>query len=389
MITKERRGGLTVAILSLSLLTVMAGAAVAPALNTIHAYFSYANQALVQMIISVPALFIFLTNMIFPKLCRIFRAKELVLIGLALYIAGGCAAGFFSSIWLVLIIRAAVGCGVGIIMPLSTGLLSFYYTRDKQDRLMGYASAMNQLGGVIATLIAGMLAQITWRASFLVYLIGLVSAVPCVLFLPNEKIAGEKGAKEKGVFSRYSSYIIAMFLLMFSFFVYPSSFAMEMAKEGVVPMSLVSVIMAGMDLVALLGGLSFIHIRQHLGTGTRFAAPVLFVAGYALLELVGGWTGALLGSALVGFANGAGIPYLISTAGKAAGRNAATTVMPMLSMALYFAQFLTPLILAALGSIPPFAASLTSSVLFLIWSIRIHDDPDAPQPVRQENHHTI
>lgn len=384
MITKERRGGLTVAILSLSLLTVMAGAAVAPALNTIHAYFSDANEALVQMIISVPALFIFLTNMVFPKLCRIFGAKKLVLIGLTLYVIGGCAAGLFSNIFVVLIFRAIVGCGVGILMPLSTGLLSFYFTRDKQDRLMGYASAMNQLGGVIATLIAGILAQITWRASFLVYLMGLVSAVPCLLFLPDEKIAGEKGKKEKGVFSRYNSYVIAMFLLMFTFFVYPSSFAMEMAKEAVVPMSLVPVIMAGMDLVAFFGGLLFVHIRRVLGSLTRFAAPVLFAAGYALLQLVGGWTGAILGSALVGFANGAGIPYLMSTAGKAAGKNAATTVMPMLSMALYFAQFLTPVILAALGSIPPFAVSLASAILFLLLSIRIHDDPDCPHAVRQE-----
>ena len=168
---KERRRNLTTAILSLSLLTVMAGAAVAPALNVIKEYFSDVDQTLVQMIISIPALFIFLTNMIFPKLCSLFRAKELTLAGLVLYVVGGCAAGLFSNIWLVLVFRALVGVGVGIIMPMSTGLLSFYYTRDKQDKLMGYSSAMNQMGGVIATLISGLLAGISWRASFLVYLL--------------------------------------------------------------------------------------------------------------------------------------------------------------------------------------------------------------------------
>ena len=74
---KERRRKLTISILSLSLLTVMAGAAVAPALNVIKEHFCDVDQALVQMIISIPALFIFLTNMIFPKLCKVFRAKEL------------------------------------------------------------------------------------------------------------------------------------------------------------------------------------------------------------------------------------------------------------------------------------------------------------------------
>ena len=67
---------LTATILSLSLLTVMAGAAVAPALNVIKEYFCDVDQTLVQMIISIPALFIALTSFIFPKLSTKFKAKE-------------------------------------------------------------------------------------------------------------------------------------------------------------------------------------------------------------------------------------------------------------------------------------------------------------------------
>lgn len=122
---------LTVSILSLSLLTVMAGAAVAPALGVIRAYFADSNQLFVQMIISVPALFIVITNFIFPKLCRTFGAKTLVLLGLLLYTMGGCAAGIFDNIFLVLVMRALVGIGVGIIMPLSTGLLSYYFPPER------------------------------------------------------------------------------------------------------------------------------------------------------------------------------------------------------------------------------------------------------------------
>jgi len=53
---------------------------------------------------------------------------------------GGCLAGAFSNIWLVLAFRALVGMGVGIIMPLSTGLLSFYFPPEEQDKLMGWSS---------------------------------------------------------------------------------------------------------------------------------------------------------------------------------------------------------------------------------------------------------
>ena len=52
----------TATILSMSLLTVMAGAAIAPALGIIKAHFSQANDLLVQLIVSMPALLIIVTN---------------------------------------------------------------------------------------------------------------------------------------------------------------------------------------------------------------------------------------------------------------------------------------------------------------------------------------
>ena len=226
---------LVVSILSLSLLTVMAGAAVAPALGVIQEYFADSSPVLVQMIISIPAIFIVITNSIFPRLCKKFGAKALTMIGLLLYTVGGCIAGAFSQIVLVLIMRAFVGIGVGIIMPLSTGLLSFYFPPEKQAKLMGYSSAMNQMGGVVATLLSGVLATISWRLSFLVYLMGFFSIILCVIFVPNDRIhrseesavdresdksavarAAEESASpnDKGVFRQNYVYIIAMFLLM-------------------------------------------------------------------------------------------------------------------------------------------------------------------------------
>ena len=372
---------LTASILSLSLLTVMAGAAVAPALGVIRAYFSDASPVLIQMVISVPALFIVLTNARFPALCTRFRARSLVLAGLFLYTVGGCAAGAFSNIWLVLLMRALVGIGVGIIMPLSTGLLSFYYPPERLDGLMGLSSAMNQMGGVVATLLAGLLANLSWRASFLVYLMGFLSILLCLLFLPNDSIAPAKGERVRGTFRSYLRYILAMFLLMSSFFLYPANFALETTAEGLIPQQFIAVIMAMMDFVAFLGGLLFVRCKLLLGGKMRLLAPILFLAGYLLLALPGGWAGTLTGSVLVGFANGVGIPFLISQASVRAGRAAATTVIPLLSAALYLAQFLSPVLMgavnAALGgtvSHLPYCFAAVLSVLFLLCSAGIPSD---------------
>lgn len=371
---------LEASILSLSLLTVMAGAAVAPALDAVRAYFSNASTLEVQLVVSMPALFIVITNMFFPKLSRRFGAKTLVMAGLVLYTVGGVAAGLFGSIWAVLSMRALVGVGVGIIMPLSTGLLTYYFPPEKREGLMGLASAANQLGGVVATLLAGVLANVSWRLAFLVYLMGLISIVLCLIFLPNDRIASAPGEKTDsgsgGVWKRNYSYIVGMFLLMTAFFVYPANFAIVTAAEGVIPMSLCAVIMAGLDLLGFIGGLSFAAVKRVSGPAARLVAPALFLIGYCLLGFVGGWVGTLLGSALVGFANGAGVPYLISSASANEGKRAAATVMPLLSAALYLSQFVCPFLVSAasggFASTPvrlPYYFAAAVSALFFLWSL--------------------
>ena len=285
---------------------------------------------------------------------------------------GGCAAGLFSNIYIILVFRALVGVGVGIIMPLSTGLLSFYFAPNEQDKLMGYSSAMNQMGGVVATLISGVLANISWRASFLVYMMGFISMVLCLLFLPNDKISGKREEqKSKGIFSEYYVYITGIFLLMVTFFVYPSVFAIETAKENIIPQRFIAVIMAGMDFIAFLGGLLFVHIKRAMGSITRFVAPTMFLLGYLSLFIVGGWIGAIVGSVVIGFANGLGIPFIISSASQKAGKTAAITVMPLISMAMYLAQFVTPMALSLVSFVSPYAVAGGMAVLFVVWSVRI------------------
>ncbi len=379
---EHRRWRLMVSILSISLLTVMAGAAVAPALGIIREYFSDEPLTVVQLIISMPALFIAITNLFFGRLCRIFTAKKLTLIGLIMYVVFGCAAGLFSNIYFVLVCRALLGIGVGILMPLSTGLISYYFTKDKHDMLMGYSSAMNMMGGVIATLIAGLLAIVSWRLSFLVYLMGVLCIVLVMLWMPDEKIVDDgPKKKETGTFRKYYPYIVGMFLLMIVFYNYPSNFALEVSKNGAIPKHLVPIVMATMDVFGFIGGLVYPKLKIKLGKLTKDVTPVLFILGYIFLQFVGGFTGTLIGSFIIGAASGMGIPYLISTGSSKAGKSAATTVIPALSIAMYLSQFTTPAIISCFRKVfetlypagTSFHAALIVSIVFLLWTVLFID----------------
>ena len=356
-------------ILSISLLTVMAGAAIAPALGVISAHFAGRNPLLIQLIVSLPALFIILTNLVFPWLCRLMRTRTLALTGLAIYVLSGAGAFFLDDIWLLLCFRALMGVSVGMIMPLSTGLLAYYFPPEEQAWLMGLSAAMNQMGGMVATFLAGMLAGIRWNYAFLVYLLGLVAIVLVAVNLPNERLSG-RGGVSLSLFKRFHPSVVGMFLVMVLFFIYPTNFALT-ASETLSGMG-VTLMMVGLDVVAFLVGLVFGVLMKRFAAQMKYVAPMGFAAGYLCLATGSGLVWLLLGSAFIGIANGIGVPYLNTIGSVKAGKEAATTVMPLLSAALYLGQFLSPLIVspsARLMHTSPYFVGVGVSIIYLVQAI--------------------
>lgn len=367
---------LTFTILSVSLLTVMAGAAMAPALWAIKAHFADKPDLLIQFIVSLPALFIIFTNLCFSLLCRMMKTKSIAIVGLILYAVAGAGAFFFDNIWLILVLRAVLGVSVGMLMPLSTGLLSYYFPPEDQSRLMGLAAAMNQMGGVIATLIAGVLANVGWNYSFLVYMLGLIVLVPVTAFLPNEQLAapekGQSGGFAKNL-SRFYPSVCGMLLLMICFFVFPTNFSAICAETMPMLSPLaVTIIMVALDVIAFLVGLVFGGIVRKFDGAVKYFAPVGFLLGYLCFALAGGVALLLAGCLLIGIANGIGVPYLNTIASIKAGKDAATTVMPLLSASLYLGQFISPLLVTPLSHailpgnpVGPYWVGVGFCVLFL------------------------
>ena len=356
-------------ILSISLLTVMAGAAIAPALGVISAHFAGRNPLLIQLIVSLPALFIILTNLVFPWLCRLMKTRTLALTGLAVYVLSGAGAFFVNDIWLLLCFRALMGVSVGMIMPLSTGLLAYYFPPEEQAGLMGMSAAMNQMGGVVATFLAGMLAGISWNYAFLVYLLGLIAVILVAAFLPNERLSG-RGGVSLSLLRRFHPSVVGMFLVMVLFFIYPTNFALT--ASGTLSEMGVTLTMVGLDVVAFLVGLVFGALMKRFAAQMKYVAPLGFAAGYLCLAIGGNLVLLLLGSAFIGIANGIGVPYLNTIGSVKAGKEAATTVMPLLSAALYLGQFLSPLIVSPVASATgtsPYFVGVGIAALYLLQAI--------------------
>ena len=343
---------LTDTILSMSLLTVMAGAAIAPALGVIKAHFTSAPELLVQFIVSIPALFIIITNLFFLNISRHYGTRAIALFGLVLYVASGAGCFLANDIYVVLTLRALLGVSVGLIMPLSTGLLAYYYPPEQQAHLMGLSAAMNQMGGVVATLLAGLLSAIGWRWAFLVYLLGLIAVIMVALYLPDDHLGS---ANKRGIpfqprqLLKFHPSVNGMLLLMMIFFIYPTNFAITAEEQAGLSLTTTTLIMMGLDLVAFFAGMAFGQLMNIFREPMKYIAPVFFLIGYLFFAVAHSIMPLLIGAVFTGIANGVGVPYLNTIASIKGGRNSATTVMPLLSAALYMGQFLSPIIVTPLS----------------------------------------
>ena len=161
-----------------------------------------------------------------------------------------------------------------------------------------------------------------------------------------------------------------MLFIMLLFFVYPTNFALTAREQGVGTLT-TTIIMVGLDMVAFAVGLMFGWLMNSIRRQMKYAAPLFFLGGYAVLAFVPGLAGMIVGSVLIGLANGAGVPYVNTIASIKGGRDAAVTVMPLISAALYLGQFLSPLIVSPLanaigGTNAPYIVAMCLAVVFLL-----------------------
>ena len=166
-----------IGIWSVSALTSLPGLAVSPILGELSTIFPHATELDIQMLTSLPSLLIIPFVLLAGKLAEKRDFIRLLRVGLWLFAASGVLYLFSSRMWHLMAVSALLGIGAGLIIPLSTGLISRYFTGEYRVRQFGYSSAITNMTLVVATAVTGYLAEVHWRLPFAVYLLPLISLV--------------------------------------------------------------------------------------------------------------------------------------------------------------------------------------------------------------------
>ena len=179
-----------IGIWSISALTSLPGLAVSPILGQLSTIFPDATELDIQMLSSLPSLLIIPFILLAGKLAEKRDFVRLLRAGLWMFAASGVLYLFSTKMWQLVAVSALLGIGAGLIIPLSTGLISRYFTGTYRVKQFGYSSAITNVTLVVATAVTGYLAEVNWHLPFVVYLLPLASII-LTIHLKDERTDGE------------------------------------------------------------------------------------------------------------------------------------------------------------------------------------------------------
>jgi MFS family permease len=335
-------------LLSLSMLTVMAGAAVAPGLAKIATAFPETNQTVIKLIITLPAVFIIIFSLVSGRLSTRLRKRSILIVGLSIYIVGGIGAGLVNSILVLLAFRALLGIGAGLIMPLSTGLIADFFDGDQRARMMGLSTASSSLGGIIATLAAGVLAASSWRFSFGVYALGIVVLPLVMAYLPEPAAKEKDGGDGKLPYATYVWAAGALFLMM-TFYSVPVNLAIFLEENQIGGASAAGLAISLTAAGGFVAGLSLSYIQRLTKDFLMVCLLGVSAVGYVLLSQATVYPLVLLATAISGLGAGWLLPVIFLGGTNAAGKGKGVRAMAVVSAATFLGQFLSPIVLDTLG----------------------------------------
>lgn len=176
-------------LLGASPLVILPSSAISPALPAIQDYFAQINNSeyWVRLILTMPALSIILGGVVTGQLIDRVGRKTLLIAAVILASLSGGVGYILDSLTMLLLTRIVLGFAVATAITSITTLIADYYEDQTRSTLMGLQSTCIASVGVVVLSLSGVLADISWRTPFLIYLFPLV-LVPFMVFWLSEPI---------------------------------------------------------------------------------------------------------------------------------------------------------------------------------------------------------
>ena len=339
-------------IISISMATVMAGAAISPALGLIAEAFPEASSTTIKLVLTAPSIMIIPFSFLSSYLTSKMTKRSIIMIGLFIYMIGGIGPQLVSNITLLMILRLILGAGVGLLMPLSMSLINDYFTGKERTKMMGYNSAFSNFGGIITMLLAGWLATFGWRVPFNVYFLGLGIFILIFFFLPKGDIQKPTKHEHKSRLPlAVYGYSLAMGGIMLAYYSVATNIALYLEQNQLGGATIAGTVVAFTTVGGMTTSLFLVQLELIL---KRFVIPVMLLSmgsAFLILSFTNSVPLVIISVCLVGFGQGSLFPIIVLKALDHVPLHQSDQAVALTSSCTFLGQFLSPIVLDGIGSL--------------------------------------
>lgn len=328
----------------------MTGNAVSPALGEISDAFHGEKASTIKLVLTLPSFIIIPFSFISSKLSEIVKKRKIIIIGTIIYFIGGITGGFTRTINELLLSRAVLGMGMGLLMPYATSLIADFYKGTERTVMMGLSNAVANFGGIIATLIAGTLAIYSWRYTFVVYSASLIVFLLIIWGLP-EPPATTKSHEKFSVDKKVIGIAILAFLLNIAFYSVITNISLFIKSQNIGNSGYSGI---ANSFITLAGFISGVCLRQISKFFKRFRVPfaiTIMSLGFLLLSSSYSLTMILISNLMIGFGIGVLKPVLFLNVAEVTPRHLNTFAISIVSNSILLGKFISPLVLGFWGEL--------------------------------------
>lgn len=339
-------------IISLAMATVMAGAAISPALGLISAHFHEADPILIKLVLTIPSLMIIPFSFLSSYLTKKVSKRTIVMVGLAIYVVCGVGAQFSNTIEVLLAFRLMLGAGVGLVMPLSFTLISDHFQGRERTKLMGYNTAFSNVGGIITMLLAGYLASFNWRVPFNVYWMGLGIFLLVFFFLPkNEPLKPRSGGAKAKVPVSIFGIAIAACGIMLAYYAVATNMALYLEQSQLGSSRTAGLVMSFTTVGGMITSLILVRLEIIFKKYLMSVALLAMGIAFGILSISHSIPVILASVCIVGFGQGIVFPLINDRVLRGTDPSISDRVISIVSSMIYVGQFLSPVVLDSISRV--------------------------------------
>ncbi|CAM3672255.1 MFS transporter [Erysipelothrix urinaevulpis] len=303
-----------------------------------------------HLTLTLPPLFMTLSAILVARLDHYIKKKDMLIGSYLLIGLSGLLPLLFKSFNALLISRACLGIGLGLLNPIVSSYPYLAFDKKTINKAEGVYASFSSLGAVLFTFLAVMTLKKSINLTLALPLLNLICLGPIILIYPSIEVESSNTPRQKlsRNLSHYLMFILVTIILTITL---PLNLSLLNQEKNLLSLSTLALITSVNAMIGFVVGFLYPKLKEKLGS--KLLVLALVMTAVSLLSLA--WiqnVPLFFGMAMVfGFGTSVINPYFVSMINERSDQNSVLKGMSAMMVVMSIGQFISPFLINPISNL--------------------------------------